>query len=415
MLLNADLVPDAATKPATHIHAIYKTARAQELARRAKFARRLEASGDQYLVRRGAGQTVIAGYPWFTDWGRDTFISLRGLCLATGRLNEARGILLEWAGLVSEGMLPNRLPDSDTAPEYNSVDASLWYVIAAHEFLAQAAQMGFAMAPQETLRLRKTIEEILNGYSKGTRYGIHADTDGLLFAGSPGAQLTWMDAKVGDWVVTPRIGKPVEIQALWLNALHLAGTYNPRWLDAYEKCRAAFQEKFWNVERGILYDVIDCDGLAGAKDGSFRPNQLFAVGGLPLQLMDGDKARSIVNACEAALWTPMGPRSLAELITVIGRAIRVTCTNATALITMARCGRGWRARSSRRGSACVVRPVAAKQEARVKFLNPLLGYLDSAGLGHLPEIAQLKRRLRRMAARFKRGPSRKRLDWIRRY
>src|SRR6266581_8184006 len=191
--------------------------RDREQKRREKFPSRLHAAADAYIVRRGEGKTIIAGYPWFTDWGRDTFIALRGLCLATGRLDEAHDILLAWAGTVSHGMLPNRFPDRGEVPEFNSVDASLWYIIAVHDFFQAMAAKRREVSPRDQQTLRGAIEAILSGYETGTRYHIHAETDGLLAAGEPGAQLTWMDAKVGDWVVTPRIGKPVEVEALWLN------------------------------------------------------------------------------------------------------------------------------------------------------------------------------------------------------
>ena len=183
---------------------------AQELAeketrRRAAFPTPHLRAADAYLVNRGTGKTIIAGYPWFGDWGRDTFISMRGLCLATGRLEEARKILVAWSGLVSEGMLPNRFPDVGGQPEYNSVDASLWYVIVAHEFLDAVKQD--AQLSREKEALLAAVDAILTGYTAGTRFGIRADTDGLLACGVPGQQLTWMDAKVDDWVVTPRNGQ----------------------------------------------------------------------------------------------------------------------------------------------------------------------------------------------------------------
>ncbi|HUK62763.1 MAG TPA: glycogen debranching enzyme N-terminal domain-containing protein, partial [Dongiaceae bacterium] len=184
--------------------------RGDERKRREQLATRLHRAADAYLVKRGTGRTIVAGYPWFTDWGRDTFIALRGLCLATGRLDDGGRILAEWAGAVSEGMLPNRFPDAGEVPEYNAVDASLWFVIAAGEFLQRRPR-----APERE-RLRMAIDAIIDGYARGTRFGIRADGDGLLAAGVPGQQLTWMDARVGDRVVTPRIGKPVEVQALWL-------------------------------------------------------------------------------------------------------------------------------------------------------------------------------------------------------
>ena len=278
----------------------------QERTRRAGFASRRLRAGDAYVVRRDPGKTIIAGYPWFGDWGRDTFISMRGLCLATGRLSDARDILVAWADTVSEGMLPNRFPDDDGQPEYNSVDASLWYVIVVHEFLA-AAGTDTALTAKKDILLA-TVEAILTGYLKGTRYGIRGDADGLLAAGVPGVQLTWMDAKVGDKVITPRVGKPVEVQALWLNALRLTGG---KWLSIFEQGRASFLQRFWNEVRGCLYDVVDVDHQCGQVDDRLRPNQIFAVGGLPYALLEGERAAQIVKVVHDRLWTPMGPRSLA--------------------------------------------------------------------------------------------------------
>ncbi|MCA9771152.1 MAG: glycogen debranching enzyme family protein [Myxococcales bacterium] len=279
--------------------------------RRETFASPLDRAAGAYLVRRGGGATIVAGYPWFTDWGRDTFIAIRGLCFATERWLEAKEILLEWAGTVSEGMLPNRFPDRGEGPEYNSVDASLWYVIAVHEFLTAVERGDARCGPDDTRALARAIDQILTGYARGTRFGIGADDDGLLRAGAPGLQLTWMDAKVGDWVVTPRVGKPVEVQALWVNALWAAYLLDDRWDPAYRKALASFQSRFWNAEGRSLYDVVDCDGIPGTVDASFRPNQVLAVGGLPLSLLPSDQARSVVDAVEARLWTPLGLRTLA--------------------------------------------------------------------------------------------------------
>ena len=268
-----------------------KLAAANEPAARHSPTPRLRA-GDAYSVKRGSGKTIIAGYPWFGDWGRDTFIAMRGLCLASGRLAEARDILLAWAETVSEGMLPNRFPDRGGQPEYNSVDASLWYVIVVHEFLQAVGD-----DPKKELLLA-TVNAILTGYRNGTRYGIRADADGLLACGVPGMQLTWMDTKF-----TPRIGKPVEVQALWLNALSLSGG---KWKSTFDQGRASFEKRFWNEARGCLYDVVDAD-----VDDRLRPNQIFAVGGLPLALLTGKRAASVVQVVEDQLWTPMGLRSLA--------------------------------------------------------------------------------------------------------
>ncbi len=284
----------------------------QERARRGSFASDLHRSADAYLVRRGLGDTVVAGYPWFTDWGRDTFISLRGLCLASGRLAEAESILLQWAGAVEQGMLPNFFPDAEQQPEYNSVDASLWFIVASDELASRLKSDGKALSPEKEALLWDAIERILSGYAEGTRYRIQADpADGLLRAGEPGVQLTWMDAKVGDWVVTPRIGKPVEVQALWLNALAIGARRSDRWKALLAKGSAAFAERFWNEEKGCLYDVVDADHLSGAVDAAVRPNQIFAVGGLPLPILKGERARRVVETCERSLLTPTGLRSLA--------------------------------------------------------------------------------------------------------
>src|SRR5262249_9189699 len=156
---------------------------------------------------------------------------LRGCCLATGRMAEAREILLEWAGQVSEGMLPNRFADQGDTPEFNAVDASLWYVVAVGGYLGAGRRTGGREGAQTAEALRAACSSIVTGFAKGTRYRIHLDTDGLLAAGEPGVQLTWMDAKVGDWVVTPRIGKPVEVQALWLNALRIVSDWDSTWRE----------------------------------------------------------------------------------------------------------------------------------------------------------------------------------------
>jgi hypothetical protein len=243
--------------------ALHDVIRAAEIKRRATFASPLERSADAYLVQRGLGRTIVAGYPWFTDWGRDTFIAVRGLCLATGRLEDARDILVEWAGAVSEGMLPNRFPDHDESPEFNSVDASLWYVIAAGELLDAARRRPKVLSRSDRTALEAAILTIVAGHATGTRFGIRMDTDGLLSAGVSGVQLTWMDARVGDRVITPRMGKPVEIQALWLNALAaaiaLGAPSAARWSDLLARGRASFETRFWDEANGRLYDVIDID------------------------------------------------------------------------------------------------------------------------------------------------------------
>jgi predicted glycogen debranching enzyme len=361
--------------------------RRSERARRARFATRLERAGDAYLVRRDPGKTIVAGYPWFTDWGRDTFISLRGLCLATGRLTDARSILLEWAGLVSEGMLPNRFVDQGDAAEYNTVDASLWYVVAAHEYLEAAEAAGRPALARDRKALGRAIQSILAGHVRGTRYGIKAADDGLLAAGEPGVQLTWMDAKVGDWVVTPRIGKPVEIQALWLNALRIAERFTPDYGALYARGVESFARRFWNPAAGWLNDVVDADHVPGRLDATMRPNQIFAVGGLPYALLEGERARQVVDVVERQLWTPLGLRTLAPGAEGYTARYQGGIRERDAGYHQ---GTAWPWLLGpfveawvrvRRGGAEV------RTEARRRFFQPLLDHLSQAGVGHISEIA----------------------------
>ncbi len=267
----------------------------------------LHRSALRHVAARGGGSTIIAGYPWFTDWGRDTFISLRGMLLATGRHALAREILLAWAGLVDGGMLPNRFPDDGGPPEYNSVDASLWYVIAVGELLSASP-----VSEADAATLRAACTTILEGYAKGTRHSIRLDPDGLIACGEPGVQLTWMDAKVDGWVVTPRIGKPVEVQALWINALATVGTWNggTRWKLEEAAARRAFLARFPDPQTGGLYDVVDVNGVPGTADGRVRPNQIFAVGGLPHTVVPPEVAAGVVGLVEQRLLTPLGLRTL---------------------------------------------------------------------------------------------------------
>jgi predicted glycogen debranching enzyme len=284
------------------------------VAREPEWVQRLVLAADQFIVRRGAaanGRTVIAGYPWFSDWGRDTMIALPGLALATGRHEVARNVLRTFAQFVSEGMLPNRFPDAGERPEYNTVDATLWYFHALDEYLAATGDRTLLT------ELYPVLLYIVEAHVKGTRYRIHADSDGLLYAGEPGVQLTWMDAKVGDWVVTPRIGKPVEINALWYRALVAMESFAALQGDTLAERRFAqlkgnalrsFRRRYWSKERGYLADVVD--GPAGSADFSLRPNQLFAVS-LDTGLLEREQARAVVDVAARELWTPVGLRSLA--------------------------------------------------------------------------------------------------------
>ena len=366
---------------ATPVERLARDFEVSERRRRVSLGGMLERAADAYVVRRGSGSTIVAGYPWFTDWGRDTFIALRGLCLATRRFTEARQILLAWAASVSEGMLPNRFTDAGEAPEFNAVDASLWFIVAAHEYLA--ADPDVATNDRDTLRA--AIESILDGYSRGTRYGIRAEADGLLAAGVPGVQLTWMDARVGDRVITPRIGKPVEIQALWINALWSAAHFSPRWEEPFARAYAAFEGRFWDEHLGALHDVIDVDHVPGTVDSTFRPNQVLAVGGLPLPLVGGERARRIVDAIHGRLWTPAGLRSLAPGEPGYqGRYAGGVAERDGAYHQ----GTVWPWLLGPFVEAWVrTRPdtVKAKHQARRLFLDPLLAQLSNGG--HVPEVA----------------------------
>ena len=216
------------------------------------FHKELVLAADQYVVARGEGKTVIAGYPWFSDWGRDTMISLNGLTLATNRTEIAKEIILEFSKHISEGMIPNRFPDAGDRAEYNTVDATLWYFEAIRAYAEKTNDFDFVQK-----ELYAKLADIIFCHLRGTRYNIHVDTDGLLYAGEEGTQLTWMDAKYSDEVFTPRIGKPVEIQALWYNALRIMADFaerfdhaedRKRFLQMAEIAKEHFNQTFWNED-----------------------------------------------------------------------------------------------------------------------------------------------------------------------
>ncbi len=276
-------------------------------------------AADRFIVDRPLadvpqGKTIIAGYPWFSDWGRDTMISLPGLTLTTGRFDVARVILQTFAKYIDKGMLPNVFPDRGETPEYNTVDASLWYFEAIRDYFAHTGDK------QLLIELYPALVEIIDWHCRGTRYNIHLDSDGLIYAGEAGVQLTWMDAKVGDWVVTPRIGKPVEINALWYNALIIMSQFasyldksDKEYLKLADKTRKGFQ-RFWNQDLKYCYDVLDSpDG----DDNSLRPNQIFAVS-LPVShpdkkiapLLSDRQQKQVVDIVAGHLLTSHGLRSL---------------------------------------------------------------------------------------------------------
>jgi predicted glycogen debranching enzyme len=271
-------------------------------------------AADQFIVKRALpeepdGRSVIAGYHWFGDWGRDTMIALPGLTLATGRASVARQILLAFSRYVDGGMLPNNFPDAGGKPDYNTVDAALWYFEAIRQYF-EATQDAVTMQ-----RLFPILARMIDAHVTGTRYNIHVDpADGLLYAGGPGVQLTWMDAKIGDWVATPRMGKPVEINVLWINTLEtMAGFARvlAKSPDAYEKLAAKAKnsfQNFWNPGRNCCFDVIDSPDIG--NDAALRPNQIFAVS-LPISPLTPDQQKAVVDVCARHLLTSHGLRSLA--------------------------------------------------------------------------------------------------------
>jgi predicted glycogen debranching enzyme len=272
----------------------------------------LRRAGDQFLVARRNLTTVIAGYHWFCDWGRDTMIALPGLTLAAGRPDVAKEILLAFARHVDQGMLPNRFPETGEEPEYNTVDATLWFFEAVRRTLEATGDAAFVANS-----LYSVLVDIVDWHERGTRYGIRVDEDGLLLSGEEGVQLTWMDAKVGDWVVTPRRGKPVEVQALWFNALKtmegLAVRFGKdddaaRFARMAIRAAASFNRIFWNAGASCLYDVV----LGDLRDASIRPNQILAAS-LPYSMLEASRARAVLDVVTRELLTPYGLRTLSAL------------------------------------------------------------------------------------------------------
>lgn len=277
-----------------------------------ELAETLTIAADHFLAyRQSTGlMTVLAGLPWFTDWGRDTMIALTGLTLSTGRYQDARDILTTFARYVHHGMVPNMFPDEGTAPLYNTADASMWY------FYAVGKYLDYTGTPEDYAFVQETIypklKEIIAAYEHGTDFSIYMEEDGLIHAGSGLDQVTWMDVRVGDWVATPRHGKPVEINALWYHALCLMEEWATRFgedgshyaaLAAHAK--ESFAKEFWNEKDGCLYDVVD--GLEG--DATLRPNQIYAVS-LPHRMLDADKEKKIVDKVYEKLYAKTGLRSL---------------------------------------------------------------------------------------------------------
>jgi predicted glycogen debranching enzyme len=355
-----------------------------EVPLRDDFVERLTLAADQYIVARGEEKSVIAGYHWFSDWGRDTMIALPGLTLPSGRFDVARSVLRTFAQVADRGMLPNRFPDAGEQPEFNTVDATLWFFEAVRAYLAYAGDYEFVRS-----ELYHVLADIIQWHIKGTRYNIKVDAAGLLNAGEPGVQLTWMDAKVGDWVVTPRRGKPVEIQALWYNALCIMGDLAQRFGDALGQkryrsmsalTRWSFNRLFWYEAAGYLYDVVN----GGPPDASLRPNQIFAVS-LTHSMLNKERARQVVAVVEKNLLTPYGLRSLAPSDpNYRGRYTGGPAERDSAYHQ----GTVWPWLMGPFLTAYIrVHDAsdAARQQAE-EWLKPLREHLDDAGLGHISEI-----------------------------
>ncbi len=270
----------------------------------------LALAADQFVVKRGEDlKTIIAGYHWFSDWGRDTMIALPGICLVNKKYDDAKRILRAFSQHINQGLIPNRFPDSGETPEYNTVDATLWYFVAIKKYLEYTGDKEFVIT-----ELYSHLKDIITWHERGTHYDIHVEPDGLLFAGEYGVQLTWMDAKIGNWVVTPRMGKAVEINALWYNALMILSdiaalkgdtTEKTDYLKKAENVKKAFKEAFVIKDKGYLYDFINIH----EKNDDIRPNQIFALS-LPYELLDKATSLSVLKTVEEHLLTPYGLRSL---------------------------------------------------------------------------------------------------------
>lgn len=274
---------------------------------KSSLARTLAVAADQFAVRRNAGASIVAGYPWFEEWSRDTMISLPGLLLATGRTLEAQEVLQEFSQYIEDGILLNRFPENGGMPEYNNVDAALWFLWAVQNYYQATKDQAFVQ------KIYPKLKEVIQCYRRGTRHGIRMDSDGLIISGDPEIALTWMDAKIGDWVVTPRAGKPVEIQALWYNGLRflekisqdfgdkLSATYG----EIAALTKSSFNKMFWNNAHDYLFDAISSQG----PDNSIRPNALYAIS-LPEPVLEERRFQPVVNTAWKELYTSYGLRSL---------------------------------------------------------------------------------------------------------
>lgn len=316
----AGLLPEAVTEESAflilngrtcYMDSLYRTAGYQD-----PFANRLVLAADQFLCsRKSTGlKTVLAGLPWFTDWGRDTMIAFTGLTLCTRRFEEAKEILITFSRYIKNGIVPNMFPDNNTPPLYNTADASLWYFYAVWQYLQYVNTADAWSFIQE--EIFPHLKEIISAYKNGTDFSIYMDDDCLIHAGSGLDQITWMDVRVGEWVVTPRHGKPVEINALWYNALKVMETLSSRfdgeksaaaasYFSLAEKVKASFREKFWDDRNRCLFDVVDGE----EPDDHIRPNQIYAVS-LPFTMLKPEQELQIVSVVKDKLFVGCGLRSL---------------------------------------------------------------------------------------------------------
>jgi predicted glycogen debranching enzyme len=342
-------------------------------------------AADSFIARRGKDYTtVLAGYPWFTDWGRDTMIALPGLTLTSGKFDVAKKILLSFARYCDKGMIPNVFPDAGETPEYNTVDASLWFVVAAWKYWKASGD------DAGTKELLPALSAVIKFYRDGTRFDIHADDDGLITAGTPGTQLTWMDVKVDGYVPTPRHGKPVEINALWLNALLMLAEIEEKLANDIQSAvilrkladqvAGSFVKTFWNAEAGYLYDVVQ----GNFRDPAIRPNQIFAVS-LPYSPLDNAQQKSVFDCVTKHLLTPVGLRSLSRndekyCPKYTGNTFKRDCAYHQGTVW------GWLIGPYCDAYAKVNGTGKAQKKEMAGLLAGLVAHLEEAGLGSVSEI-----------------------------